>query len=129
MKNILIYDGDCAFCNKSVIFLAKMDTEDLFFFISNTSKEGRRLIEQHKMQKLTNKTLIVLIEGTPYIKTKAIYNFLRIVNRWKIVQLLLRISPIVLTNFIYDMVAKCRLQLAKSSCTVPDDSIRHKFKM
>lgn len=128
-KNILIYDGDCPFCNKSAIFLAKMDKDDLFFFVSNVSKEGTVLLQKHSMQKLTKKTLIVIVGGSPYIKTRAIYHFLKTIKKWKIIQILLQITPLFLSNFIYDFVAKHRLKIVQNTCPIPNDSIKHKFKI
>jgi predicted DCC family thiol-disulfide oxidoreductase YuxK len=73
MNNIIIFDGDCPFCNKTIMFLAKLDNSDSFSFISNQSTIGKKLIKEFKLKNLFSETIITII-----LNQMQFLNFLKI---------------------------------------------------
>ena len=60
MSSVIIYDGNCGFCNKTVRFFAKNDTNNCFKFVSNHSVFGTELLEEHKIKGMETYATILL---------------------------------------------------------------------
>ncbi|MEN7546293.1 DUF393 domain-containing protein [Rapidithrix thailandica] len=127
MKKIVIFDGDCPFCNRSVMWLAEMDTDNDFLFVSNLSQKGREILNRHHLERVTLDSIIVWVEGRFYTKAKAIAVYLTETNKWPVLQFILKITPSCISNFLYDMVASVRKKIIRNSCALPEQKIRTKF--
>lgn len=129
MKRIILFDGECNFCDSSVQFIIKRDPVAHFHFASLQSDFGKRLKKQiHITGDLDS---IVLIEGQKvYTKSTAA---LRIAKKldglWHLLFLLI-IVPRPVRNVIYDFVAKNRYKWfgkKADQCMLPPPEIRERF--
>lgn len=125
--SILIFDGDCMFCNRMAYFLAKADKKDYFKFVSSISEKGKQIIEENNLQEIVDKTVIVRVEEKFYTKSQAVYHFLKISKTFPVFRFLIWIFPTFLTDFFYDIIARNRKEIIKSRCPVPKPEIRRKF--
>ena len=66
-KNIIIYDGHCGFCNKTILFIAKNDN-DFYTFTSSLSHLGIALLSEHNINGLEKSTIILLDNNNIYTK-------------------------------------------------------------
>lgn len=48
MKSIILFDGDCNFCNQSVQFIINRDPKGYFQFASLQSELGKKLLKSMK---------------------------------------------------------------------------------
>ena len=70
-KKIVIFDGDCAFCNRSVLFVLKKSKQNDIFVCSSQSQAGLKLIESHKISANPSETIIYIEDDIVYMKSNA----------------------------------------------------------
>lgn len=126
-NSFLIFDGDCLFCNRIAYHLAKSDKRDSFKFVSSTSETGQYFIVKYQLQKFVDKTVIVRVGEVFYMKSKAIYMFLKESNMYPLLRFLIWITPTFIADFVYDIIAKHRKKLIKKECPILPSEIRKKF--
>jgi len=74
--NYIIHDGECGFCNKTVMMIAKNDKNNYFTFVSSLSEFGADLISKNKIIGLEKTTIILIKNKKIYTKSLAIRNIL-----------------------------------------------------
>lgn len=131
-KILLLFDGICGLCNKTVRFLSAEDRENLVFFAPLQGKASQSVQMRHANFPSELKTL-VLVENwnqnneTIYQKSEAVLKVLdSIGGMWRVVSWL-RIIPQKLRDRVYDWVAKNRYRwFGKSSeaCEMPSPSLK-----
>ena len=106
---IVLYDGDCNFCNKWISFTKnKLQKIDMSFIPFN-SIEGVKIIE--KFQIKNQNSVAYIKNNTVFFKSIAV---LKICKQLKFPFNLLHFSKIIPTFFLdlaYDFIAKRRLKL------------------
>ncbi|MCM3388067.1 DCC1-like thiol-disulfide oxidoreductase family protein [Ureibacillus chungkukjangi] len=125
--NIILFDGDCHFCNTSVQFIIKRDQKKYFKFASLQSEIGQKLLEEFQIPKTTDS--LIFIEGnSSYIKSTAALKICRRLDgMWKLLYPFL-IIPKFLRNTVYDVVAKNRHKLMKQTeCRIPTKEELERF--
>ena len=112
---IVLYDGECNFCNKWVRFAkSKLQKIDMSFIPFN-SIEGMKIIEKFQIK---NQNSVAYIQNDiVFFKSRAV---LKICKQLEFPYYLLHfstISPTFLLDFFYDFIAKRRLKLTpKKQC-------------
>jgi predicted DCC family thiol-disulfide oxidoreductase YuxK len=126
---VILFDGVCNLCNKSVQIVLKNDSKKLFLFASLQSKAGQALLQQYNLP-LNNFNSFVLIQnGKAYLKSNAA---LQIATQLKGLYPLLyafKIVPLFIRNAVYDFIAKNRYKwFGKSdTCMMPSPDIKKQF--
>ena len=59
---IILYDGECGFCTKSVLFVFHRDPRERYHFAPLRSETGRRLLAAHGIP--PSEDTVVLIDGS-----------------------------------------------------------------
>ena len=59
-KSFIIFDGNCGFCNKTIMLIAKNDKNNNFKFVSNLSVFGINLLSKHQIRGLEKSTIILI---------------------------------------------------------------------
>lgn len=128
MNRIILFDGDCNFCDRSVQFIIKRDPEGHFRFASLQSKAGQNLLLKHNIPQTIDSFL--LIENDQwYIKSSAA---LRVCKKlkgfWTFFQILL-IVPRPVRDFFYEIFAKNRYKWfgKRDHCMLPSPEMRKRF--
>ena len=127
----IVYDGDCGFCNKTIMFVAKNDRNNNFKFVSSLSEFGTKILLKNKIKGL-EKSTIILVENKNEIYTKsvAISKVLLKIPSYKMIGNLLNISPTKFADYVYNFISKNRKMIIKNSiCEIPNSEIRKKFIM
>tara|TARA_B110000967_G_C18456992_1_gene350723 strand:+ start:90 stop:488 length:399 start_codon:yes stop_codon:yes gene_type:complete len=127
--SFVVFDGNCPFCNKTVLFFAKNDKNNSFKFVSSVSEFGVNIITKLNIKGLVSSTIILVEnESGYYIKSIAIRKLLLKLPYYKFIGLSMFLFPQALSNFIYDLISKKRKSLIKNeACQTLDSSIRNKF--
>lgn len=67
IEKYIIFDGNCGFCNKFLMLIAKKDKNDIFLFVSNLSDLGVNLLLKYKIIGLEKSTIILIENHNIYI--------------------------------------------------------------
>jgi len=123
---IIVFDGECAFCDRSVKWIIARDKAAQFRFAARQSEMGQRLLAEHGLPPEGIESLI-LIDG-PNVATHSTA-VLKIAGRlgfpWKLASAFLLI-PQVVRDWGYRALAKRRYKIAGklAACSVPTDEQR-----
>lgn len=128
MRRIVLFDGECNFCDASVQFIIKRDKKAAFQFASLQSEVGQALIEKFAVP--THVDSIVLIEGERYyMKSSAALKIARQLDGlWKLSYAAI-VVPRPLRDTVYSYIAKNRYKWfgKKDSCMLPTAEQRNRF--
>ena len=115
-ERIVIFDGVCGFCNKSIDLLIKIDDEKLFKY---TSLQGEYV---NKLDISKDLDSIVFYEDEKiYYKSTAVLKILRSLGGVGILANIFFIIPRFVRDFIYDVIAKYRYNIfgKMETCRMP----------
>lgn len=120
IQDLVLFDGDCPYCNGWVNWMRKRDRTLRFRFAALGSAEGLATRTQHNIPAAIDS--MVLVSGeTAYTRSDAAWRVLKALPHFGLVAILLRIVPRPLRNWGYDLVARNRHRLGmKDSCELPD---------
>jgi len=126
-KSIILFDGDCNFCNYWVKYVIERDKKDKFRFTSLQSDTGKELLKQYNLK--DDLETVVLIENNK-AKTKstvALHIFKELGSIYQMVMIFI-IVPKFIRDAVYSLVAKYRKRLMKNeSCLIPNQEVKDKF--
>jgi predicted DCC family thiol-disulfide oxidoreductase YuxK len=128
MNKIVLFDGECNFCDRSVQFIIKRDPHASYKFASLQSGIGQQFRKDYSIP-LHIDSLILLENEHYYVKSTAA---LRICKRlkgvWKIGGFFLLI-PTPIRDLVYDFIAKNRYKWfgKKDACEIPSSEIKKRF--
>jgi predicted DCC family thiol-disulfide oxidoreductase YuxK len=128
MSGTILFDGTCAFCERSVRFIATRD-HGYFTFGASQNPEGRALLERFGTTREATKS-IILIEGDRiYLRSDAVLRIAaRMTAPWKYARVLLWV-PRPMRDAAYRVVAAIRMRIAGESnaCEIPPPEIRKRL--
>lgn len=128
MKRILLFDGECNFCDASVQFIIKRDSKALIQFASLQSDVGMALLKKYEVPEKTDS--IVFIEGDClYTESTAALKITRnLSGLWKLFYVFI-VVPKPIRNLVYRWVAKNRYRWfgKKQECLLPSPEQRKRF--
>lgn len=128
MTYIVLFDGDCQLCQRSVQFIIKRDPQMKFKFASLQSVAGEQLLDRcHHSHDLTS--LVLVKQNRCYTKSSAALHICKsLTGIWKIGGLFL-IIPRPIRDYIYNIIAKNRhhLMSQRKSCQVPTPEDRQRL--
>ncbi len=129
MTDIVIFDGVCNLCARSVQFILRHESEPRFQFSPVQSAAGARLLAAHGYSAANVATFVLLSEGKMYTRSTAA---LRIARHFKGAWQLLRalwIVPRPLRDLLYDLVARNRYSWfgKADSCLMPTPELSARF--
>ena len=125
---IILFDGTCAFCERSVRFIANRD-HGYFKFGASQNPEGRALLARYGTTREAAKSIILIENDTIYLRSTAVLRIARSMTApWKWAALLLAV-PVPIRDAVYRIVAAIRMRLAGQSnaCAVPPPEIRQRL--
>lgn len=127
---VILFDGVCNLCERSVQLVIRNDRKRLFRFASLQSGYAQRLLEQHDYQHDELSSVLLVMDGVVYRKSRAA---LRIARRmdgaWPLIYYLFVLVPAPLADVVYDFVGNRRYRWfgRKEACWVPDEDLRSRF--
>ncbi len=129
-KKVILFDGVCNLCNRTVQFIIKRDKKDVFRFAALQSETGRRFVAERGID--TSKVdSIILIEPqiAYYTKSEAALQIGKSFGgMWNLLGIFEWIPPGI-RDWVYDRIAKNRYQWfgKRNECMVPTPDLRSKF--
>ncbi|MDC3416110.1 thiol-disulfide oxidoreductase DCC family protein [Aquibacillus salsiterrae] len=128
MAPIVLFDGECHFCDKSVQFIITRDPTGYFKFASLQSNIGRQLLNQYNVPQDID-SLVLLDNNTYYLKSTAALRICsKLTGGWKFASVCF-IIPKRIRDICYDSFAKNRYQWfgKKHECMLPTKKQRGRF--
>ncbi|MGM7634833.1 thiol-disulfide oxidoreductase DCC family protein [Bacillus sp. Hm123] len=128
MSKIILFDGECNFCEHSVQFIIKRDPKAHYKFASLQSDIGQRLMEAHQVPSNIDSLLLIDGDHCYHQSTAALRICKHLSGGWKLFYYLL-IIPRPIRDKVYQWVAKNRYKWfgKKDHCVLPSPEIRKRF--
>src|SRR5690625_5028816 len=128
MVQIVLFDGECNFCDKSVQFIIKRDPNGIYKFASLQSEIGQNLIKQHNIPANLDSFILVTDEKWYTESSAALHVCKNLTGLWKAFYPLL-ITPRPVRDFFYHIIANNRYKWfgKKDHCILPSPEIRKRF--
>ena len=126
---VVLFDGTCALCERSVRFIATRDPAGYFRFGASQNPAAAALLASFGETRASTRSLILVEDGRLYRKSTAV---LRIARRlpapWSSAAMFLAV-PRPLRDAAYAVVAAVRHRLARHSnaCDIPPPEIRQRL--
>lgn len=126
---VLLFDGECAFCNACVRWLLEHERRPRYYFAPLQSSVAAALLEEHGITLSDLSSLLVIDEGKLYRKSAAALHLLRGAHwHWRIFRVFLLV-PRTLRDAVYDFVGARRYRWwgRAKSCIVADPAWRSRL--
>jgi predicted DCC family thiol-disulfide oxidoreductase YuxK len=126
---IILFDGVCNLCNKSVQYVIRHDAEKKFRFASLQSGAGQELLQQYNLPTNNFNSFVLIQDGKAYTKSGAA---LRVAKQLKGLAKLLYgfiIVPPFIRDGVYKLIANNRYKLfgERQSCMIPTPDLQSRF--
>ena len=125
-KDIVVFDGVCVLCNRFFNWLVKNDKDEKFMYTNFQSDFSKK---NNLKLKDINSVAVIKTNGEKIYKVQAVYYILKKIDRYFIVQILLKLLPLFLTNICYDLIANFRYRIfgKYETCIIPNENVRKNF--
>ena len=127
-KFIILYDGDCGFCNHWIQWILKNDKKDKFLFSSLQSEFGQKFLNDRNLPNQIFDT--IYLWNPPYFYLTRYQAIIKIATEIGGVYSFAEIGKIIpsfIGNYFYNLVSKYRKNLAENQCFLPNEEQRKKF--
>jgi predicted DCC family thiol-disulfide oxidoreductase YuxK len=107
-QKILLFDGWCSLCGRTIKHIQKHDRFHQFSFIPIQSDKGQELMELYQLNPNQSDSVILIEKGIAWMKSEA---FFRIANQMGGIYghlLVFQIFPKKLTDWAYDVISRYR---------------------
>lgn len=128
MSGIILFDGTCAFCERSVRFIASRD-DGYFRFGASQNPEGQALLASHGTSREAARSLILIEDEQIFLRSTAVLKVAaRLGAPWRYAAVLL-VVPRPIRDLVYRMVAAVRHRTAgrSNACDIPPPEIRQRL--
>ena len=124
---IILYDGDCIFCRKSVHMIINHDPRRYFYFAALNGKTGAKLKAKYHVPKNLN-SLILIENETFYTASTAVLRISRKLTGIYRLGMVFLIIPKPLRDAVYRFVSERRHRFSRnSSCALPSTEELKRF--
>jgi len=126
---LILFDGICNFCNRSVNFIIDHDPHKRFRFVPLQSELGQSLLRRFGLPRGDVDTMILVDDGRAYARSSAALRVAwRLGGWWRFFTLLFAIPPL-LRDGAYNVLASNRYRWfgKTETCRVPTADVRDRF--
>ena len=132
---LVLYDGVCGLCNRTVQFVLRRDRADVFRFAALQSGLAARILARHGADATDLDTLYVVLnpeqadEGLLARSDAVLYILGGLGAVWRMIASVLKVVPRGLRDWVYGLVARYRYGVfgKYDTCPVPSAETRRKF--
>jgi predicted DCC family thiol-disulfide oxidoreductase YuxK len=127
--SIVLFDGECSFCSRSVQFIIRHDPAERFAFVPMQSDRGKTLAAGYALNTAGGETLILVQDGRCYLRSDAVLEIAAgLSGRWRLLRHL-NVVPRPVRDLGYRFIARNRYRWfgRRTSCFRPDEAVRRRF--
>ncbi|MDT8392405.1 MAG: DCC1-like thiol-disulfide oxidoreductase family protein [Bacteroidales bacterium] len=124
---VILYDGYCELCSRSLQFVIRRDRENKFTYLSLQSEQGAALISEMAKDKQYADSIVYHEGENFYQRSTAVLKILRRLKRgWQFFYVFMLV-PRFLRDLVYDFIAKNRYAWfgRRNECYIPEHHPRH----
>ena len=129
MDDLVIFDGVCNLCARSVAFILRHEADPRLRFVPLQSTAGSRLMREIGLDPEDAKTFVLLAGGKAFVRSAAAVRVCAYFKwPWKALAAA-RLIPRPIRDRAYDLVARNRYRWfgRSEACMVPTPDIRARF--
>lgn len=128
MAAIVMFDGECNFCDSSVQFIIKRDTRGYFKFAALQSDAGVELKEKYGISNHIDSFILIEDEKVYKFSDGALRVCRNLSGLWRYLYIFMLV-PKPIRNSVYKFIAKNRYRWfgKKESCMIPSPEVRSRF--
>ena len=126
---IILFDGVCNFCNRTINTILKHDQDAYFQFAASQSNAAIDIMQAFKIEQIAIASVILIDNEKVFTKTDAVIQIARHLKGWPRLFRFIKFIPKPIRDFGYDLIAKNRYAIfgERETCRIPEESIRHRF--
>jgi len=127
--NLIVFDGVCNLCTKSVQFIIRHDTRETFKFLSIQSDLGRELYRASGLDPDDAQSFALIKEGRIFtLSDGALEIASQFGGLWRIFGVF-KLIPRGLRDGMYSFIARRRYRWfgRRDSCMIPSENLRKRF--
>ena len=126
---IVLYDGVCGLCDRSVQLILRNDRRGRFRFAALQSEAGRALLQKFGLPPEALDSVVLVEGGRAWRKSRAALHIARRMDApWPLLWPLM-IVPRPLADLVYGLIAKNRYRIfgKLDTCMIPPPEVRARF--
>jgi len=108
-KNIILFDGECALCNRFIVFVIKQDKKQVFHFSSLQSEVGKSIAKVYGINDVS--TIVFVSEESAKTKSLAVLSIFSYLTFPYHLLNIFYLVPYFLRDELYDLVARYRYNI------------------
>lgn len=125
---IVLFDGDCAFCNASVLWIIRRNPRDTLRFAPLESPEGKRVLGSRAVADTNNTMVLIDATGVYTCSTAALRIASHLTQPWALLGACGLVIPRSIRDAVYRMIARNRHRVfAAAVCEVPTPELRRRL--
>ncbi|MBV2129677.1 thiol-disulfide oxidoreductase DCC family protein [Arsukibacterium indicum] len=128
-RHVVIFDGECNFCNGAVNFIIKRDPDAQFVFTPMQSKHAEQIMQRYGVSSSDPDTLILLKHGKIYILSDAALEIAKDLRGYWYLFNVFKVVPKSFRDWCYRLFARNRYKMfgKANSCRVPAEAEKDRF--
>lgn len=127
---VIVFDGHCLLCSRSVRFVLRHDRGGRFRLAAQQGATGQALLRRHGLDPADPPSFLLVAQGQGYVDSDALLRVLSgLGGPWRMAAALLRVVPRPLRDAAYRLVARNRLRWfgRAEQCLLPTPETRARF--
>jgi len=128
-NKIVLFDGVCNLCNRSVQFIIKHDKKKQFLFASLQGKFGQEVLKKHNFSTESLNTLILMEGEKIFTRSTGVLRMMKhLGGAWSLLYGFI-IVPTFIRDIVYNWVSKNRYKWfgKKDECMIPSPELKERF--
>lgn len=128
MNNIVLFDGVCNLCNRSVDFIIRNEKSDKLQFASLQSDVGKSIVNKSGLDEIPD-SVMLFVDGELLVRSDAALAISTYLKRPYAYGIIFKYVPKILRDSVYNLIAKNRYRWfgKKETCRVPSADERERF--
>ena len=129
-QKIILFDGVCNLCNRSVNFILQREKEPIFQFASIQSEAGQKLLAWCRLPKDYSEAVVLIDRGKVYLgSTAALKIGQQLSFPWSLLSSAGFLVPTFIRDWVYKQIATHRYQWfgKRNVCMIPTENLRARF--
>jgi len=131
LQHLVLYDGTCGLCDRTVQILLKIDKNQIFAFAPLNGPTATEILKEFPHIKIVDSSILIEDFETKqkniYTEASSVFRILWLVGRpWKLLGWLFFLPPF-LFNWEYRLIARHRYSLVARSCFLPQKNQKNRF--
>lgn len=126
---VVIFDGECVFCNRWVDFLLRFDRHDVFRFAARQTGPGASFMRRAGLPECGPGSITLVEDGAVLLRSAAVLRMLDLLGFPFSLAAVCRLIPSTPRDSIYEWFARNRLKWfgRRPTCRLPSEAERHRF--